>query len=70
MSSKSEGFRIRGIWMADVANQGQSGVINEGLLGNDRRLILLILLSHPANRKSELVRSLQGPSSSYQCQAI
>ena len=24
------GFRIRGIWIADVANQGRSGVLNEG----------------------------------------
>lgn len=34
--SKANGFRIRSIWMADVAHQGQSGVINEDLLGNDR----------------------------------
>ncbi|KAI9051253.1 hypothetical protein LZ554_005354 [Drepanopeziza brunnea f. sp. 'monogermtubi'] len=33
--SKSNGFRIRGIWIADVAQQGQSGVMNENLLGND-----------------------------------
>ncbi|KAH7380852.1 prolyl aminopeptidase-like protein [Cadophora sp. MPI-SDFR-AT-0126] len=33
--SKSSGFRIRSIWIADVAQQGQSGVLNEGLLGND-----------------------------------
>ena len=29
------GFRIRGIWIADVANQGRSGVLNEALLGDD-----------------------------------
>lgn len=34
--SKANGFRIRSIWMADVAHQGQSSVINEDLLGNDR----------------------------------
>lgn len=34
--SKANGFRIRSIWMADVAHQGQSGVLNEHLLGNDR----------------------------------
>ncbi|KAI5290233.1 hypothetical protein KEM52_000524 [Ascosphaera acerosa] len=28
-------FRIRSIWMADVAWQGQSGVLNEQKLGND-----------------------------------
>ncbi|RYP64082.1 hypothetical protein DL771_008941 [Monosporascus sp. 5C6A] len=33
--SKAQGFRIRGIWIADVANQGQSGVLNEHALGND-----------------------------------
>ena len=35
-SSKDAGFRIRSIWMSDVANQGESGVINENSLGNDR----------------------------------
>ncbi|KIW28979.1 uncharacterized protein PV07_04830 [Cladophialophora immunda] len=30
-----QGFRIRGIWMADVAQQGQSGIMNQELLGND-----------------------------------
>jgi len=33
--SKQQGFRIRGIWIADVAQQGQSSVLNEQLLGND-----------------------------------
>ncbi|KAG4433916.1 hypothetical protein IFR05_010613 [Cadophora sp. M221] len=33
--SKASGFRIRSIWIADVAQQGQSSVLNEGLLGND-----------------------------------
>ncbi|OKL60228.1 hypothetical protein UA08_04626 [Talaromyces atroroseus] len=33
--SKKHGFRIRSIWMADVAHQGQSGVLNENILGND-----------------------------------
>lgn len=36
--SKSNGFRIRGIWIADVAQQGASGVLNENILGNDREL--------------------------------
>ncbi len=35
--SKSNGFRIRSIWIADVAQQGQSGVLNEQHLGNDRK---------------------------------
>ncbi|KAF7594572.1 hypothetical protein BBP40_008839 [Aspergillus hancockii] len=29
------GRRIRSIWVADVAHQGQSGVLNERILGND-----------------------------------
>lgn len=33
--SGKHGFRIRSIWMADVAQQGESGVVNEELLGND-----------------------------------
>ena len=35
-SKSHHGFRIRSIWIADVANQGQSGVLNENVLGNDR----------------------------------
>ncbi|KAI1100614.1 putative toxin biosynthesis protein [Jackrogersella minutella] len=31
----SHGFRIRGIWIADVTNQGYSGTLNEDALGND-----------------------------------
>lgn len=34
--SKANGFGIRSIWMADVAHQGESSIINEELLGNDR----------------------------------
>jgi len=33
--SKTNGFRIRSIWIADVAQQGASGILNENLLGND-----------------------------------
>ncbi|KAJ5133693.1 hypothetical protein N7526_005058 [Penicillium atrosanguineum] len=33
--SQEAGFRIRSIWMADVAWQGESSVINEDSLGND-----------------------------------
>ncbi|KAL4953905.1 Alpha/beta hydrolase family-domain-containing protein [Aspergillus filifer] len=33
--STENGFRIRSIWMADVAHQGESSVFNEDLLGND-----------------------------------
>lgn len=34
---KEKGIAIRGIWIADVAHQGQSGVVNEAKLGNDRK---------------------------------
>lgn len=33
---KAKGRRIRSIWIADPANQGQSGVLNERILGPDR----------------------------------
>jgi hypothetical protein len=35
--SKALGFRIRNIWIADVAHQGYSSVLNESKLGNDRK---------------------------------
>ncbi|KAL8722421.1 MAG: hypothetical protein Q9225_001100 [Loekoesia sp. 1 TL-2023] len=35
-SSERKGLHIRSIWMADVANQGMSSVLNEDKLGNDR----------------------------------
>jgi hypothetical protein len=34
--SVKHGFRIRSIWIADVAWQGGSGHVNQHLLGNDR----------------------------------
>lgn len=30
-------FRIRSVWMADVSFQGESGILNEQKLGNDRK---------------------------------
>jgi len=35
--SKSTGFKIRSIWIADAAHQGESGILNESILGNDRK---------------------------------
>ncbi|KAL8243776.1 hypothetical protein R6Q59_010034 [Mikania micrantha] len=56
------GFKIRNIWMADVAQQGASGVLNENLLGNDpgwfdhsRDLLNLINL-----KRNEMPRPLIG----------
>lgn len=37
---KTGNFRIRNIWIADVSNQGASGVMNEQLLGNEREMTL------------------------------
>jgi hypothetical protein len=37
--SKENGFKIRGIWIADLAQEGASGALNERLLGNDRKLL-------------------------------
>lgn len=34
-SSKANGFRIRGIWIADVSHQGASLALNEHLVGLD-----------------------------------
>jgi hypothetical protein len=33
---RSHNRRIRSIWIADVVQQGQSGIMNEGILGDDR----------------------------------
>lgn len=35
--SEGLGFRIRGIWIADVAHQGMSSVLNEDNLGDERK---------------------------------
>lgn len=35
-----QGVGVRGIWIADVAWQGQSGIINEDKIGNDRESLL------------------------------
>lgn len=44
---KAKGITIRGIWIADVAHQGQSGVVNESKLGNDRINKHLSILMEP-----------------------
>jgi hypothetical protein len=49
-------FRIRNIWIADVAWQGESGVLNEQKLGNDRKQIYTEKPSS-IDVSSELVRS-------------
>ncbi|KAK3941613.1 alpha/beta-hydrolase [Diplogelasinospora grovesii] len=47
----THGIRVRGIWIADVAHQGQSGIINEDKLGNDPSWLdhardLLLMTNH------------------------
>lgn len=44
--AKQNGWRIRSIWIADMAGQGTSGALNEKLLGNDRMHLVTPLLSH------------------------
>ena len=34
----AKGRNLRGIWVADIASQGQSGITNESLLGPDGKL--------------------------------
>jgi hypothetical protein len=41
---RASGIKIRGIWIADVAQQGQSSVINENILGNDRKFIITYII--------------------------
>ncbi|WEW55734.1 hypothetical protein PRK78_001167 [Emydomyces testavorans] len=60
--SKKNGFQIRAIWIADVANQGNSSVMNEHALGNDpswfdhsRDLLHLINL-----KRAEMPRPIVG----------
>lgn len=46
---KSKGINIRSIWIADVAHQGESGVLNESKLGNDRKDPAQCATSHITN---------------------
>lgn len=36
---KAKDIHVHGIWIADVAHQGASGVLNEEKVGNDRRVV-------------------------------
>lgn len=60
--SKHHGWRIRSIWITDLAHQGHSSVLNERLLGNDpgwddhpRDLMHMINL-----KREEMPRPLMG----------
>jgi len=41
--SHIQGFRIGSIWIADAANLGASGILNEEAMGDDREFCLTIL---------------------------
>ncbi|KAL6361717.1 hypothetical protein LRP88_05192 [Fusarium phalaenopsidis] len=43
--AKSRNLRIRSIWIADAAWQGQSGLINKDALGNDPGLTMPVISS-------------------------
>ncbi|CAG8899638.1 unnamed protein product [Penicillium egyptiacum] len=43
MQSEQQGFRIGSIWIADMASLGTSGVVNEGMLGDDRECTLFYI---------------------------
>ncbi|KAI9790288.1 MAG: hypothetical protein M1816_005313 [Peltula sp. TS41687] len=60
--SDHHGFKIRGIWIADVAHQGDSGVLNEQLIGNDPSWFdhsrdLLHMINH---FRTQMVRPIVG----------
>jgi hypothetical protein len=42
---EKQGLRLRAIWIADAAHQGQSGILNAANLGNDRMFAHLIFIS-------------------------
>lgn len=44
-AAKKAGLQLRGIWIADAAHQGTSGILNEEKLGNDRTLFFLSISS-------------------------
>lgn len=40
---KARGRGVRGIWIADMASQGRSGVLNEGVVGADREFLSFVI---------------------------
>lgn len=43
VACRQNGVNVRGIWMADIAWQGQSGILNQAKLGNDRESLSLLV---------------------------
>jgi hypothetical protein len=41
--SRKLSFRIRAVWIADMWNQGQSGSVNEDVMGKDRKSVIIVL---------------------------
>lgn len=67
LRSKAQNFSIRSIWIADVANLGQSSVLNEQLLGNDVSWMdhsrdLFLMVNH---FRSQMPRPLVGLGHSF-----
>lgn len=56
--SKDLSFNIRSIWIADAAHQGASGVLNEAMLGSDRKSVDTTLTSGIDICSSVVVRPL------------
>jgi hypothetical protein len=44
-----QGVAVNSIWMADISNQGASGILNESKLGNDRRSSSILLRLQSTN---------------------
>lgn len=52
---RNQNRRIRSIWIADVAQQGQSGILNESILGNDSEHLRINSEGYLLNDTSQLV---------------
>ncbi|KAL8835298.1 MAG: hypothetical protein Q9170_003384 [Blastenia crenularia] len=55
-----EGLNVRSVWMADVANQGMSSVLNEDKLGNDRECIKRLVKSSAFQPLTAFASELDG----------
>lgn len=51
---KKHGFFIGSIWIADVVHQGQSFVLNENKLGNDREKSPIFVVEESINPISNI----------------
>ena len=56
ISKSSKAFSIRAIWAVDIAQQGESGLLNESKLGNDRKHVLIARSVQSLTSDSIMVR--------------